>query len=84
MKTYFLFLSFFLVFYVTYGQNDEAYLQQIDKFLHVEYPQKEPGATVLIAKKGTVIFEKAYGLASIKPKRKLQTDMVFQIGSMSK
>ncbi|MEM1001712.1 MAG: serine hydrolase domain-containing protein, partial [Bacteroidota bacterium] len=56
----------------------------IDRFLTEEYPKDEPGAAVLIAKDGEVVFEKAYGLSSIKPKRKLKTDMVFQIASMSK
>lgn len=56
----------------------------IDRFLTEEYPKNEPGAAVLIAKDGEVVFEKAYGLSSLKPKKKLKTDMVFQIASMSK
>ncbi len=84
MKKYLLFLVFLAVLNVVHAQNDAAYLQQIDTFLQQEYPKNEPGAVVLIAKKGTIVFEKSYGLASIKPKRKLHTNMVFQIGSMSK
>jgi CubicO group peptidase (beta-lactamase class C family) len=84
MKKYLLFLIVFLVFNRTHAQNTTTHLQKIDAFLEQEYPKKEPGAVVLIAQKGKVIFEKAYGLASIKPKRKLKTNMVFQIGSMSK
>ncbi|MEO1031155.1 MAG: serine hydrolase domain-containing protein [Bacteroidota bacterium] len=69
---------------VCQAQNEAEHIKTIDQFLTEEYPKNEPGATVLVAKKGKVIFEKAYGLASLKPKRKLKTDMVFQIGSMSK
>lgn len=64
--------------------QEKNQLKIIDNFLQLEYPKNEPGAVVLIAKKGEIIFEKSYGLASIKPKKKLKNDMVFQIGSMSK
>ncbi|PQJ79908.1 serine hydrolase domain-containing protein [Polaribacter porphyrae] len=65
------------------GQQTNS-LNKIDDFLKEEYPKNEPGAVVLVAKKGEIIFNKAYGLASIKPKRKLKTNMVFQLASMSK
>lgn len=84
MKKHLLLLVFALSFHSIHAQNQTENLKKIDQFLRQEYPKKEPGAVVLIAKKGKVIFSKAYGLASIKPKRKLKKDMVFQIGSMSK
>lgn len=64
--------------------QEKNQLKTIDNFLQIEYPKNEPGAVVLIAIKGKIVFEKGYGLASLKPKRKLKSDMVFQIGSMSK
>jgi len=84
MKKYLSFLLIVLTFSFSYAQHEAKHLKKIKKFLQQEYPKNEPGAVVLIAKNGNIIFEKAYGLASIQPKRKLKTDMVFQIGSMSK
>lgn len=84
MKKYLSFLFILLTLSSTYAQNEAEQLKKIKQFLQHEYPKNEPGAVVLIAKNGNIIFEKAYGLASIKPKRKLKTNMVFQIGSMSK
>ncbi|WP_299440858.1 serine hydrolase domain-containing protein [uncultured Aquimarina sp.] len=84
MKKNFTVILVFLCIGLCNAQNDTKYLKTIDQFLIEEYPKGEPGSVVLIAKKGTIIFEKAYGLASLKPKRKLKSNMVFQIGSMSK
>ncbi|MEM6720336.1 MAG: serine hydrolase domain-containing protein [Bacteroidota bacterium] len=84
MKNYCLLLLFFSVLIVSNAQNTKESIQQIDTFLQSEYPKNEPGAVVLISQNGNIIFEKAYGLSSLKPKRKLKTDMVFQIGSMTK
>ena len=79
------FLVFSLLFITLSNAQDESKsLQIIDDFLTEEYPKKEPGAAVLIAKDGRIIYEKAFGLVSIKQKRKLKTTMVFQIASMSK
>lgn len=75
-------LLFFSVLSITSQEKNQ--LKTIDNFLQLEYPKNEPGASILISKKGKIIYEKAFGLASLKPKRKLKTDMIFQIGSMSK
>ncbi len=39
---------------------------------------------VLVAEKGTIIFEKSYGLADEKTKRKLNSKSVFELASVSK
>lgn len=56
---------------------------KISFFLTKECPKNGPGAAVLIAKDNTIIFKKAYGLADIKTKKPVRTDMIFQIGSMT-
>ena len=66
------------------AQNRKQQLSQIKSFLNMEYPNDAPGAVVLAAVDGNIIFEKAYGLASINPKRKMKTDMVFQVASITK
>lgn len=84
MKYYSLLFLLVIFTWNSFTQNESESFKIIDKFLSEEYPKNEPGAVVLVAKDGEILFEKAYGLASIKPKRKLKTDMVFQIASMSK
>ena len=56
----------------------------IDSLLAQEYDLPGPGIVVLASQDGTVVFEKSYGLADIESQRELSTDMVFQIGSMTK
>ncbi|NRB60718.1 MAG: beta-lactamase family protein [Winogradskyella sp.] len=67
-----------------FTQTTEQHLKTIDDFLIEEYKKNEPGAVILVAKEGTIILQDSYGLASLKPKRKMKTDMVFQIASITK
>jgi CubicO group peptidase (beta-lactamase class C family) len=47
--------------------------------------KKTPGVAILVARKGKVVFKKAFGMASIEPEKKeLTTDMVFDMASVSK
>lgn len=86
MKSFLLFLALSVSLSVVscFAQQEKKQLKSIDQFLQLEYPKNEPGAVVLIAKDGKILLKKAYGLASLKPKRKLKSDMVFPIASMSK
>ena len=43
-----------------------------------------PGFTVVIAKDGEVVFNKAYGLANIENNEKLTTGHLFHVASQSK
>lgn len=65
-----------------HAQDDP--IQTIEEFLKKEYPENGPGAVVLIAKNDQVIFKRAFGLSDVKKRKPIQTDMIFQIGSMTK
>lgn len=82
--TFFLSLSISLFVISSFAQQEKKHIKNIDQFLQQEYPKNEPGAVVLIAKNGNILLKKSYGLASLKPKRKLKSNMVFPIASMSK
>ncbi|MBW1297952.1 serine hydrolase domain-containing protein [Aquimarina litoralis] len=84
MKTRFFTIYFLLLSIVVSSQKESTDLDLVDDFLTIEYPKNKPGAVILVAKEGNILFEKAYGLASLKPKRKLKKDMVFQIASITK
>lgn len=71
-------------FYESPAQDYQGEKLTIDAFLNEEYPNDGPGAAVLIAKEGEVIYKKAFGLANVKKKKPLDTDMIFQIGSTTK
>jgi len=43
-----------------------------------------PGFTVLVSRKGEVLFSKAYGMADVKGKKANTPDTTFRIGSISK
>jgi CubicO group peptidase (beta-lactamase class C family) len=52
--------------------------------LSAEFKVTEPGISVLVAKKGQVIYKKAFGSANMELNTPLQPDMVFRIGSITK
>lgn len=56
----------------------------IDSLLNSNYPPNEPGVSVLIAKEGNVVYEKAFGKAEIESNATLIPDNVLAIGSMTK
>ncbi len=56
----------------------------IDALLLRRYAADQPGAVVLVAKEGRILFRKAYGLASLELEAPMQSGMVFRIGSITK
>lgn len=48
---------------VAIGDRDIA--DRVDAALAKNYPANKPGATVIVAKDGTTLFRKAYGMADI-------------------
>lgn len=60
-------------------------LARIDSLIqkHIK-AQHIPGATVLLIKKGKIVYNKAFGYADIEAKKAMQTDHIFRIASQSK
>ena len=77
-------LILIFLFHKGLAQNYNGELAKIDTFLSEEYQSDKPGAAVLIAKEGEIIYKKAFGLANLKKKKPLNTDMIFQLGSVTK
>ena len=65
----------------SYAQNLES---EIDSLLQEKYPPNAPGGTFLIAKKGNIIYKKAFGLSNLELDVPMEPDNVFEIGSMTK
>lgn len=56
----------------------------IDSLMTATYKPDAPGAAILVTKDGNMIFRKAYGMADLELGVKMEPDMVFRIGSMTK
>lgn len=79
-----LFLLFFIVLF-SIVSNAQDLNRKIDSLIQSEFKEANgPGAVFLIAKKGKPIYEKAFGMANLELESKMNTNNVFQIGSMTK
>ncbi|WP_264536323.1 serine hydrolase domain-containing protein [Flavobacterium sp. N1736] len=63
------------------AQNLEA---KVDKLLNEKFKKEGPGSVFLVAKKGKVMYRKAFGMADLEMNIKMQSEFVFEIGSMTK
>jgi CubicO group peptidase (beta-lactamase class C family) len=57
---------------------------RIDRFLSGNYPPNQPGAAVLAARDGEVVFRGGYGLASMELQIPVRPEMVFGLASVTK
>ncbi len=65
--------------------NDDKQLEaKFDKILSAQFKSEETGATVLVARKGEVIYKKAFGMANLELNVPMKFDNVFRIGSITK
>ncbi len=63
-------------------QNDAALKAGFDKLLSEEFKPGQPGATALVARKGQILYHKAFGLANHEFSIPMQLDNIFRIGSV--
>src|ERR1700761_5836186 len=65
----------------TVGETDTfAFNHIIDSF----YKPGEPGGVALVAQHGKIIYNHPFGMANLELGVKMQPDMIFPIGSMTK
>ena len=57
---------------------------QFEAVLSAAYPADEPGAAVIVARGGEVLFHSAYGMAELELGIPLEPDMVLELGSITK
>lgn len=66
------------------GLNSQK-LSDIDRIMDVSISKKAfPGGVVLVAKNGQVVFEKAYGYYDYKKTKKVTTETVYDLASITK
>jgi CubicO group peptidase (beta-lactamase class C family) len=60
-------------------------LARFDQAMQVEIDQKhKAGIVVLVARHGSIAYQKAFGMADIESGKKMQTDYLFRLFSMTK
>lgn len=60
-------------------------LERFSKYLETEIEAgRQPGAVVMIARRGALVHEKAYGYSDLTDRSPMQTDQIFYIQSMTK
>ncbi len=57
---------------------------KVDSLLTSKYQSDAPGATFLIAEKGNIIYQKAFGLSNLELKTPMKINQVFELGSITK
>lgn len=56
----------------------------LDKILKDNYSSNDPGATVLVAKNGKILYRNAFGMANLELDVSMKPEHVFEIGSITK
>ena len=81
-NSFLLSLLFFISFSIS--AQSQVLTAEFDKLLQATFKPGGPGAAVLVAKKGQVIYHKAFGMANLELGVSLKPDHVFRIGSITK
>jgi CubicO group peptidase (beta-lactamase class C family) len=82
MHKYILLAGLLLLTYFTKAQQNTK--ARIDSVMQVAYQRGVFNGNILVARKGKIIYKKAWGYADGRRKKLLTTDMRFDIGSISK
>lgn len=80
------FLAFCLLVNISFAQqkDDNQLFADFDKMLSEQFKTNETGATALVARKGQIIYKKAFGMANLEYNTPMQVDNIFRIGSITK
>lgn len=80
------FLLSFLWIVCTYGQSKEDVQleKKLDELLSSKFRTSEPGCEILVAKKGEIVYKKAFGSANLELNVPIKPEMVFKLGSITK
>jgi CubicO group peptidase (beta-lactamase class C family) len=86
MKKQSIILAFVLwsTFSTAQQKTDPRLTANFDKILSEQFTENAPGAAILVARKGEVIYSKAFGKANLEQDVPMQTDQVFRIASITK
>jgi D-alanyl-D-alanine carboxypeptidase len=64
--------------------SDQELSERIDSMMLKHFKPDEPGASIIVTRKGKPIFRKGYGMANVELGVKIEPHMVFRLGSITK
>ncbi|MEM5774203.1 MAG: serine hydrolase [Anaerolineaceae bacterium] len=64
--------------------TDEELAVAIDELMTRYFKADEPGASIIVTRKGKPVFRKGYGMANVELGVKIEPHMVFRLGSITK
>lgn len=64
--------------------NDADVAKALDELMAKAYPADEPGAAVIVVREGQTLLRKGYGMADLELGVRVEPDMVFRLGSITK
>lgn len=73
-----------VVFVLAISAKAQNLTQQIDEIVKENYKSDMPGAAILVAKQGKVIYKKAFGKANLELDVDMTSENVFQLASITK
>ena len=66
------------------NETDARLTNEFDRLLSAQFKSDGPGAAVLVARNGQIIYKKGIGIADLELNVAMQPDMIFRIGSITK
>lgn len=84
MKTFICSICFLCITFFSNTQNNRQTIKKIDSYLKAQFESDIPGASILVSKKGEILYKEGYGLANMEWQIPIETNTVFQIGSVTK
>src|SRR5690606_22686566 len=90
-----IYVFFILIFFIlnqSYGQSIQSKkdvntdrIERIDGVINNSIQEGEiPGAVVIVAKDGKIVYHKSYGYSNIEKKIPMERNSIFRIASMTK
>ncbi|MBX9784991.1 MAG: serine hydrolase [Chitinophagaceae bacterium] len=66
------------------GAGNQKLITAFDSIMKKEFKPNEPGASVIVVKKGEVLYKKGFGMADMELNVPVNADMIFRLGSITK
>ncbi len=79
-------MSLFLAMFLSHlgSLNAQDLTTHLNPLFEKEYPADGPGATVLVAKNGKILYRNAFGMANLELKVTMKPEHVLELGSITK
>jgi len=77
-------LTLFVILYTILATNAQEYGKKIDSLIQKAVQLNRFNGTVLVSKKGKIVYEKAYGYQNVEKNIRNTSNTIYQIGSTTK